>query len=70
MDDGIWLIHEHANIVQARSPVVMDYVSGDHVETLPGGGYVHGDLREPDVLVTTDGLKLIDFDRCGKEGSA
>jgi hypothetical protein len=64
--------------------VVMDYedtgerlVEGKHIEelrtaikALHGGGYVHGDIRGPNVLVTTGGLKLIDFDWCGEEGTA
>jgi len=32
--------------------------------------YVHGDIREPNILVTAGGLKLIDFDWCGKAGGA
>jgi len=28
--------------------------------------YVHGDLREPSVSITTEGLKVVDFDWCGK----
>ena len=40
------------------------------VKTLHEEGYVHGDIREPNVLITASGLKLIDFDWCGKEGTA
>ena len=41
------------------------------VKTLHDAGYVHGDLRGPNVLVTaSEGLKIIDFDWCGKEGEA
>lgn len=67
--------------------VVMDYVDGEAVEgtltgdatlqlrtamqTLHQGGYVWGNLREPNVLVVkgddSDRVKLIDFDWCGKE---
>ena len=31
--------------------------------------YVYGDLRGPNVLIATDGLKFIDFDWCGEEGT-
>jgi len=64
--------------------VVMDYEDGvcakrlenqehiEHlrmaVEMLHKEDYVHGDIRGPNVLITTSGLKLIDFDWCGKEG--
>ena len=40
------------------------------IKTLHGEGYVHGDIRWPNALITTSGLKLIDFDWCGKEGVA
>jgi len=40
------------------------------VRTLHDDNYVHGDIREPNVLVTTGGLKLIDFDWCEKAGKA
>jgi len=38
--------------------------------TLHHEGYVYGDLRGPNILIATDGLKLIDFDWCEKEGTA
>ena len=31
-------------------------------------GLVHGDLRAPNILITNDGPKIIDFDWSGKEG--
>ena len=40
------------------------------VEALHGAGYVHGDLRGPNVLITKDGLRIIDLDWCGKVGVA
>jgi len=40
------------------------------MKTLHDAGYVHGDLREPNILLTADGLKIVDFDWCGKEGTA
>ena len=40
------------------------------VDALHGGGYVHGDLRGPNVLIAADGPKLIDFDWCGEAGVA
>jgi serine/threonine protein kinase len=41
------------------------------IKTLHGSGLVHGDLREPNILVTEDGdVKIIDFDWSGKEGEA
>jgi len=40
------------------------------VKTLHDAGYVHGDIRWPNVLITGDGLKLIDFDWCGEVGTA
>ncbi|KAK7001847.1 hypothetical protein R3P38DRAFT_3045071 [Favolaschia claudopus] len=33
-------------------------------------GYVYGDLRQPNVMVAGDEVKLIDFDWAGKEGEA
>ena len=39
------------------------------IQTLHDANFVHGDLREPNVLITEDGdMKIIDFDWCGKEG--
>ena len=39
------------------------------VQTLHDANFVHGDLREPNILVTKDGgMKIIDFDWCGKDG--
>lgn len=40
------------------------------VGALHDANYVHGDLREPNVLITADGLKIIDFDWCGEDGVA
>jgi len=40
------------------------------VKTLHGANYVHGNLREPKVLITKEGLKVVDFGWCGKEGTA
>lgn len=41
------------------------------IQTLHDASFVHGDLREPNILVTDDGdMNLIDFDWCGKEGEA
>ena len=40
------------------------------IETLHDEGYVHGDFRGPNLLIVTDGLKLIDFDWCGRGGAA
>jgi hypothetical protein len=40
------------------------------VKTLHDANYVHGDLRAPNALITTGGLKLVDFDWCGEEGKA
>jgi len=53
-------------------PVNKEYVEQLRaaVKTLHDENYVHGDIREPKVLVTTGGLKLIDFDWCGKAGAA
>lgn len=62
---------------------VMDYVASDDtpiplpsvaaeslrnaVKTLHNEGFVFGDLREPNVLVTREGqVQLIDFDWCGR----
>ena len=33
-------------------------------------GYAHGNLRGPHLLIAKDGLKVIDFDWCGKAGEA
>jgi hypothetical protein len=30
--------------------------------------FVHGDVRGPNILVSEDSLKLVDFDNCGTEG--
>jgi len=40
------------------------------LDTLHAGKYVYGDLRGPNILIATDGPKLIDFDWCGEEGEA
>ena len=40
------------------------------IQTLHDEGYVFGDLRGPNILIATDGLKLLDFDWCGKERAA
>jgi len=40
------------------------------MKTLHDEDYVHGDLRGPNVLITANGLKIIDFDWCGKAGTA
>ncbi|KAH9887338.1 hypothetical protein C8Q73DRAFT_713661 [Cubamyces lactineus] len=40
------------------------------VKTLHANGFVFGDLRNPNVLEVEDGVMLIDFDWCGKEGTA
>ena len=31
-------------------------------------GFVHGDIRWPNILVSEDNVKVIDFDHCGQEG--
>ena len=31
-------------------------------------GFVHGDIRWPNILVSEDNVKIIDFDQCGQEG--
>lgn len=33
-------------------------------------GFVHGDLRSPNIMITTAGPQLIDFDWAGKLGNA
>jgi len=39
------------------------------IQTLHGMNFVHGDLRELNILVTKNGnMKIIDFDWCGKDG--
>jgi serine/threonine protein kinase len=39
------------------------------IQILHDAGFVHGDLREPNILVAGSGdMKIIDFDWCGKEG--
>jgi hypothetical protein len=41
------------------------------VQILHDADFVHGDLREPNILVTEDGdTKIIDFDWCGKDREA
>ena len=37
---------------------------------LHGEGFVFGDLHLPNILIMKGGLKLVDFDWCGKEGEA
>ena len=39
------------------------------VQALHDQKLVFGDLREPNILITKDGLKLVDFDWSGKEGT-
>ena len=38
------------------------------MNTLRGAGYVHGDLREPNVLITMGGLRIVNFDWRGENG--
>lgn len=38
------------------------------IDILHDNGFVHGDLRRPNVLIQNDQVKLIDFDWSGKEG--
>ena len=38
------------------------------IQALHDAGFVHGDLREPNILVTEGDVKIIDFDWCGKDG--
>lgn len=40
------------------------------VNALHDADYVHCGLQEPNILITTGSLKLIDFDWCEKEGAA
>lgn len=41
------------------------------IQTLHNMNFVHGDLREPSILVTENGdMKIIGFDWCGKDGEA
>ena len=54
------LLTDAAHIEQLRTAV----------DALHKGGYVHGDLRGPNLLIAEDGLKLVDFDWCGKQGEA
>ena len=43
----------------------------DAVHSLHAAGFVHGDLREPNVLVSAGGeVSLIDFSWAGRPGSA
>lgn len=39
------------------------------VRALHGKKLVFGDLREPNILITKDGLRLVDFDWSGEEGT-
>ena len=54
------LLEDEAHINQLR--MAMD--------GLHEAGYVHGDLRGPNLLIAKDGLKLVDLDWCGKAGEA
>jgi tRNA A-37 threonylcarbamoyl transferase component Bud32 len=40
------------------------------VRALHDRGFVHGDLREPNILLVMDQVMLLDFDWCGPEGVA
>ena len=40
------------------------------VKLLHDQGFVFGDLRRPNILIEENGLKLVDFDWCGKFGEA
>ncbi|OSD04890.1 hypothetical protein PYCCODRAFT_1423837 [Trametes coccinea BRFM310] len=40
------------------------------IQALHGRGFVYGDLREPNVLIVEDEIRLIDFDWAGVEGVA
>ena len=53
-------LEDEAHIEQLRTAM----------KALHDANYVHGDLRAPNILIATGGLKLIDFDWCGEEGKA
>ena len=64
----------------------MEYINGNHWPSNPtpgqrdnlkkilslfhGEGFVHGDLRGPNILVVDDVVKVIDFNWAGKIGEA
>ncbi|KAE9390314.1 hypothetical protein BT96DRAFT_889391 [Gymnopus androsaceus JB14] len=65
--------------------IVMDFVEGVPLVTLTSAdleslkekvgklheaGFVHGDLRPPNILMTIDGPQVIDWDWAGKKGAA
>lgn len=73
---GMWLvvmdfIEGDPFVLENTSPVQKDKLE-NAVAILHLGGFVHGDLREPNILVrkkeAEDDLYLLDFDWCGKEG--
>ena len=35
---------------------------------IPDQGFVHGDVRWPNILISKDEINFVDFDHCGKEG--
>jgi serine/threonine protein kinase len=40
----------------------------DALHIIHDQGFVHSDVRAPNILVFEDNVNLIDFDHCGKEG--
>ncbi|RDX42863.1 hypothetical protein OH76DRAFT_1259350 [Lentinus brumalis] len=71
---GMWVVvmdyvegKEVTNVLQ--DPVHIKSLEGA-ITALHADGFVFGDLREPNVLRVDDKVVLIDFDWCGKQGTA
>jgi hypothetical protein len=52
-----------------HSPLYWEKLKGA-IQLYHAEGFVHGDLRAPNILVTPDGPKILDFDWAGKIGDA
>ena len=71
-----FLVMERLEVIPATNDQLKGEEGPKHIESLRRAvralhdrKLVFGDLREPNILITKEGLKLIDFDWCGKGGT-
>ncbi|KAF9643961.1 hypothetical protein BDM02DRAFT_3272735 [Thelephora ganbajun] len=70
-----FVVMEHLEATEVTGDILKGANGAKHVESLRKAvralhneGLVFGDLREPNILIAKDGIKLVDFDWSGKEG--
>jgi hypothetical protein len=71
-----FIVMEHLEVIEVSDDPLGGEDGTKHMESLRraaralhGEKLVFGDLREPNILITKDGLRLVDFDWSGKEGT-